>query len=106
MKAFSTDPAILALGARTLYIAAAAQPFMAYATVKGMALRGAGATRTVLISTFAGALVVRIAATYFFAVTLGLGLVGVWLGSTADWMLRSALLGAAYARGRWRRIRV
>jgi putative MATE family efflux protein len=106
MKTFSTDPAIIALGSKTLYVAAVAQPFMAYATVKGMALRGAGATRTVLFSTCVGALVVRIAATYFFAITLGLGLVGVWLGSTADWMVRSALLGAAYASGRWRKARV
>jgi putative MATE family efflux protein len=106
MKTFSTDPAIIALGSKTLYVAAVAQPFMAYATVKGMALRGAGATRTVLISTCAGALVVRIAASYFLAVTLGLGLVGVWLGSTADWVVRSGLLGAAYASGRWRKARV
>ncbi len=106
MKAFSSDPAILDLGAKTLYIAAVAQPFMAYATVKGMALRGAGATRTVLVSTFVGAVVVRVAATYLFAITLGLGLFGVWLGSTLDWMVRSGVLGAAYARGRWRGVRV
>lgn len=106
MKAFSSDPAILDLGAKTLYIAAVAQPFMAYATVKGMALRGAGATRTVLVSTFVGAVVVRVAATYLFAITLGLGLFGVWLGSTLDWMVRSGVLGAAYARGRWLYVRV
>ena len=106
MKAFTTDPAITALGAKTLYVAAVAQPFMAYAMVKSMALRGAGATRTVLVSTFVGALVVRLAASYLFAITLGLGLVGVWLGSTLDWMVRSALLGTAYARGRWRTARV
>lgn len=106
MQAFSTDPAIIALGSKTLYVAAVAQPFMAYATVKSMALRGAGATRTVLLSTCVGTIVVRLAATYFFAITLGLGLVGVWLGSTLDWVVRSALLGAAYARGRWREARV
>ncbi len=106
MKIFSTDPAIIALGSKTLYVAAFAQPFMAYATVKGMALRGAGATRTVLISTCVGALVVRISVTYLLAITLGLGLVGVWLGSTADWIVRSGLLGAAYAGGRWRKTRV
>jgi multidrug resistance protein, MATE family len=106
MKAFSTDPAIISLGSRTLYVAAVAQPFMAYAMVKSMALRGAGATRTVLLSTCIGTIVVRLAATYLFAITLGLGLVGVWLGSTLDWVVRSALLGSAYARGSWRAARV
>jgi Na+-driven multidrug efflux pump len=51
-------------------------------------------------------LLVRLGATWFFAVTLGLGLVGVWLGSTADWMVRTGLLGAAYLRGRWRHVKV
>jgi Na+-driven multidrug efflux pump len=52
------------------------------------------------------AVVVRLAATYFFAVTLGLGLVGVWMGSTSDWVCRSVLLGVAYARGKWQRVPV
>jgi putative MATE family efflux protein len=104
--AFSSDPAIVALGARALLVTACAQPFMAFATVTGMGLRGAGDTRTVLAVTVVAAVGVRLAATYFFAVTLGLGLVGVWMGSTADWVCRSVLLGGAYARGRWRTVRV
>jgi len=58
----------------------------------------------VLVVTFVCSFCVRLAATWFLAVVLGLGLVGVWLGSTADWMCRSALLGLAYARGRWRAV--
>ena len=104
--AFSPDPAIVDLGARALLVAAVAQPFMAFATVMGMGLRGAGDTRTVLSVTVVAAVGVRLAATYLFAVTMGLGLVGVWMGSTADWVCRSILLGAAYARGKWRVVRV
>jgi putative MATE family efflux protein len=106
VAAFSNDPAILALGARALLVAAVAQPFVAFATVTGMGLRGAGDTRTVLGVTLVSTLVVRLAATYLFAIVLGYGLVGVWMGSTADWICRSGMLAVAYARGRWRRVRV
>jgi putative MATE family efflux protein len=104
MLSFTADAAIVDLGARSLFVAAVAQPFMAFATVIGMGLRGAGDTKTVLGVTLVCSLGVRLAATWFFAVTLGMGLFGVWLGSTADWVVRSILLGIAYARGGWRKV--
>jgi len=106
VAAFTSDPEIVATGARALYVAAVAQPFMAFATVMGMGLRGAGDTRTVLAVTLLCAVGVRLAATWTFAVTFDLGLVGVWMGSTTDWICRSALLWLAFSRGRWRTVRV
>jgi Na+-driven multidrug efflux pump len=83
-------------------VAAVAQPFMAVATVIGMALRGAGATRSVLAVSLLSSFAVRLGATWLFAITLDYGLVGVWMGSTADWIVRTLLLAAIWARGRWR----
>lgn len=99
---FSRDPAIIELGASSLYVAAVAQPFMAVATVLGMALRGAGATRAVLAASLLSSFAVRLGATWLFAISLDYGLVGVWMGSTADWIVRTALLATIWARGRWR----
>ncbi|MFT3774202.1 MAG: MATE family efflux transporter [Minicystis sp.] len=106
IEGFSSDPTIVTLGADALLVAGIAQPFMAFAMVTGMSLRGAGDTRTVLAATFVCALIVRLAATYFFAITLGLGLTGVWMGSTVDWVIRTILLAVAYTRGTWRTARV
>ena len=106
LGAFTPDAHIVALGVPCLWVAAAAQPFMAVAVVLGESLRGAGATRVAFATTLVGGLAVRLLATWFFAFELSLGLVGVWLGSTADWVVRCAMLVPIFARGRWRSAQV
>jgi len=100
---FTSDAAIVDMSVESLYVAALAQPFMAAATVLGMSLRGAGATRTVLLVSMASVLTARIGATWLFAIEWSWGLEGVWWASALDWALRAALLGAAFARGGFRR---
>jgi multidrug resistance protein, MATE family len=88
---------------QALVVLAAAQPFMAIATALRMSLRGAGATGQVLRITLIGTLV-RLPATYLFAVVLDLGIVGVWIGSTTDWIVQSLLCLHVFLRGNWQRI--
>jgi putative MATE family efflux protein len=85
----SADPAVVAEGKRTLVILLLVQPFMAMGTVFGDTLRGIGETKAVFAISTLSALVVRVGATTFFGITLGLGLPGVWLGSTTDWIVRT-----------------
>lgn len=106
VRPFRDDPAVVAEGARALRIAALAQVPMAVAVVLAQALRGAGATREALVVSFAGALAVRLAATYVFVVRLRLGLVGVWMGSTTDWVVRALACMWRWRAGAWARTRV
>ncbi|WP_394838232.1 MATE family efflux transporter [Pendulispora rubella] len=92
LRAFTSDPLVIAIGAGALPVLALAQPFMASTIVTGQALRGAGFTRDVLYISAFGSLVARLACTWLFAITLDLGMIGVIIGSTADWLARSVLL--------------
>jgi MATE family multidrug resistance protein len=95
---FSHDPEVLAIGRTAMPVLAVAQPFMAVGIVLAQSLRGAGRTREALGVSFIGAVVVRLSATWIFAITLGFGLTGVWMGSTLDWIARSVLLGVIGSR--------
>lgn len=104
VSAFTPEEKIISAAVPAMRVAAIAQPFMGFAMVIAMALRGAGDTRTVFWVMVFGGLFVRIGVTWLFAIQWHMGLVGVWTGSTADWILRAACLGWAYRKGEWKKI--
>lgn len=101
---FTRDASIVAVAAPVMIVAAVSQPFMAVGVVLSQAVRGAGDTRAALGVTLLGGLVVRLVATWYFTQRAGLGLYGVWLGSTCDWVVRALWLSGLWWRGRWRRV--
>ncbi len=106
VRAFRNEAQIVALGAPALRLAAVAQIPMAIAVVLAQSMRGAGATREAFVVSLLGAFAVRIAATYVCVRVLHLGLIGVWLGSTADWLLRVTVYSWRWQVRAWQRTRV
>lgn len=69
-------------------------------------LRAAGdAQFTMKVSVFS-MWVFRVASSYFFAGTLGLGVMGVWIGMYVDWGFRSLLFALRYRSGKWLEMKV
>lgn len=69
-------------------------------------LRAAGdAKYTMAVSVFS-MWVFRVFSSYFFAGTLGLGVLGVWIGMYVDWLFRSLLFVIRYIHGNWLNKRV
>jgi multidrug resistance protein, MATE family len=94
LPVFTKDAHVIAIGRNVFWVLALAQPFMGAGIVLAQSLRGAGRTREALAVSIIGAVIVRLSATYVFGIALGFGLVGIWMGSTVDWIVRSILLGA------------
>lgn len=98
---FTQDPKVIALSIWPLRVYAATMAFLGGTMVLGPALRGAGDTRftlwTMLISRFG----VRLPVALILCFWASWGLVGVWLGMGADFVLRALLLGWRFYGSRW-----
>jgi Na+-driven multidrug efflux pump len=100
----SSDPdraEIVRVGAQSLMVIAFAQPFQAIGFVLAGALRGAGDTRWPMYSTAIAMWVVRLPLAYLFAITLDLGLPGVFMAMTLDTFILMSLNLWRYRQGKW-----
>jgi putative MATE family efflux protein len=97
------DPEAIELGATCLRITAIAQPLMAIHDTMAGSLRGAGDTRSPMQVTLVGCVLMRLGACYLLAWPLGMGLVGIWIGTTLDWLLRASWITVVFWRGHWKK---
>ena len=104
ISSISSDERVIMVGIPCLMVAAIAQPLMAITSALAGALRGVGETRSPLIASFIGPAGLRLTACWLCAYSLEWGLFGIWVGSTVDWLGRSAYLAWAFQGGRWRQI--
>lgn len=64
-------------------------------------LRAAGDAKYTMAVSVCSMWVFRVASSYFFAGTLKLGVLGVWIGMYVDWVFRAFLFIIRYRRGKW-----
>jgi putative MATE family efflux protein len=102
MRAFTSDPAIIAPGVAALRVIALAQPGQAIGIVLAGSLRGAGDTRFPMITTGLAMWAIRLPVAWLCGVTLGLGLPGVYLGWVLDSLVLGLLTWWRYRVGGWK----
>lgn len=89
---FSRDPAVLALGAALLFVAAVFQLFDGLQAVATGVLRGLGETRAPMIANFVGHWLLGLPLGYTLCFTLGMGAVGLWWGLSIGLILCGVVL--------------
>jgi putative MATE family efflux protein len=103
---FVNDPDVVRTGTRLLRLFALAFPFIGlHASLSG-ALRGAGDVRYVLGVLTVTAWLVRIPVAVFFAIVLGFGAPGAWVGAGIENAVRSLLILRRFQQGKWQERRV
>lgn len=103
---FTPEESVASVAHMLILIAAVQQPLLAVVFTLTGGLRGAGDTLSPMAASFAGNLLVRLLVVYWLAFPMGLGIVGVYLGTCIDWVVRMGVLLWAYHGGRWRRVKV
>lgn len=103
---FTKEIDVRILASSALRVVSICQPFLAITMVLSGALRGAGATKSVLLVTFLGIFLIRIPTTYLFLNVFNTGLLGAWVVMTIDLAFRSILIFSIFKRGSWQYLKV
>ena len=88
---FTNDKEVIATAAMCLMIGAAEQPFMGIVQILKGAFHGSGETKTPVILGAIGVWIPRLFFSYFLAIHLNMGLAGIWIATTIDWITRAGL---------------
>ncbi len=106
MRAFSDSPEVIAAGKPILRVMGLVQVIDAVGLTLAGALRGAGATRVVMLVDLSTAFGLLLPLAWLFGVVLGGGLLGAWWG-LLTWFTATALgMLFLFLKGEWQRIEI
>jgi putative MATE family efflux protein len=105
-RVFTDDKEVIDIGADLLRIFAFALPGLGTSTALAGGLRGAGDTRAVMLIYTFSAWLLRLPFAFLFAIPLGLGAQGAWLGSVIDNSARGTGMWLRFRQGKWKGIKV
>lgn len=98
---FTNDAQVIALGVPALIIAGINQPFLNYIISSSGTIRGAGATKSIMILTILRLWGVNLPLAYYFVLHAKIGLKGVWLAELISFSTASLILLILFQRKKW-----
>jgi len=101
VRGFNADPDVVRFGTEYLRVLAPLLMVLGLTTGWESAQRGAGATRSPMVAAVVSNWLVKIPAALLFALVLGTGVVGVWLGIGASIVVEAGILAVGYYRRSW-----
>jgi Na+-driven multidrug efflux pump len=102
MSIFTTDPEVIRIGARYLFIVGLFYVLFGTMFINNGVLRGAGDSMIPMINTVLALWVVRIPCAILFSGPMGMGTDGIWLSVPAGWAVGAAFSTIYYLSGRWK----
>jgi len=106
MGLFTDDEFIISTGVSVMIFLALNQPLQSSQLVISGALRGAGDTRVVAVSTLVGVLLIRPVTSIIAVKYLGLWLQGAWAAVIIDQAVRCVIVFLRFGSGKWTKIKV
>lgn len=106
IRVFTDSKEIQPLASSALKIVSICQPFLAASMVLSGSLRGAGATKAVLITTSLGMYLIRVPMTYTLLHIFNFGLSAAWVVMSFDLSFRCIANYIVFKNGKWKYIKV
>jgi putative MATE family efflux protein len=101
---YSDDTVIIKLASDMLKIIAVVNPIMNARYTYAGALRGAGDAKSIALVTFIGILVVRPLVALLLVNVLKIGLTGIWIALSSDYVIGCVVIWFRYRKGKWTKI--
>ena len=90
-RIFTDDTELIKLASLCLMIGSSEQPFIAVVQILKGTFQGTGDTRRPIIYGSIGVWIPRLFLAYILAIYFKMGLAGIWISTTCDWMVRAGL---------------
>lgn len=105
-RLFFEEEEIIAYGIQIIRVIMIVVLFQISQVIYMGCLRGAGDTTYTAIASTISVTIIRTTASYLLGITLGLGMVGIWLGVLADQISRFLFASIRFKQGKWTKIRI